>query len=110
MLNAKECAEKWKKVIQIYEETFPDNNPSITMKKIIEELGLDDTKEVFATVAAIKKKDGRIYGTNRAFMDGIPVNPDAIKWESGNPMISSRLDDIHTTHIDNLITELRKVS
>lgn len=107
MMEPKQCAEAWKTVCCIYESTINENNPEVTMNKIIETLGFDVTKETFATVSAIKKHDDRIYGSNREYMDSIPVNPDSIKHEYGNPMIYAGLDDIHTSHINNLITKLR---
>ena len=107
MMSPKECSEAWKEVCRIYDETREVNRPDNTMDKIIEELGIDKTLEVFATVAAIKKHDGRIYGNNRTFIGTIPVNPESLKWEHGNPMVSSYMDHIHTAHINNLITELR---
>ena len=80
-----------------------------TMSEIVQSFGLEKTKEVFATVAAIKKHDGRIYGKNREYMNSIPVDSENVEWRSGNPVVYAGLDDIHTTHIDQLITELRKL-
>lgn len=107
MMKPKQCAENWKAVCCIYESTISENKPKATMSKIIETLGIEATKEVFATVSAIKKHDGRIYGRNRDYMNSISVNPDSLNWEFGNPMIYAGLDDIHPAHINNLITELR---
>lgn len=42
-------------------------------------------------------------------MNRIMVDEDAVKWERGNPMIYTGLDDIHTSHVNNLITEIRKL-
>lgn len=106
MMTSKECAEAWKEVVRIYHDTR-ESSPKTTMKKIVDIFGVEKTKEVFATVAAIKKHDGRIYGENRKFTDSIPVNPETVEWKSGNPIMYSGLDDIHTTHINQLITELR---
>ena len=102
MMNAKEIANIWKEVVKIYNNTRENNLPEKTMEEIIRKFGLEKTKEVFATVAAIKKHDGRIYGKNREYMNSIPV-------DSGNPVVYAGLDDIHTTHINQLITELRKL-
>lgn len=41
-------------------------------------------------------------------MESISVNPDSVVYECGNPMIYAGLDHIHTSHINNLITELRE--
>lgn len=108
MLEPKKCAENWKEVVKIYNETR-ETNPEETMKKIVEALGFDTAKETFATVSAIKKHDGRIYGKNREYMDNISINPESVEWKSGNPMLYSGLDDIHTAHINQLIGELRKM-
>lgn len=108
-MNDKKCADLWRKIVSIYKETC-ETNPNATMNRIIEEIGLEDTKEVFATVAAIKKHDGRIYGANREYMNSIPVNSDNVVQSSENKMIYAGLDDIHTAHINQLITELRRIN
>lgn len=108
MMSPKECASAWTEVCRIYDETREINRPDKTIDKILETLGMDKTLEVFATVAAIKKHDGRIYGGNKEFVNSIPVNLDSVRWEHGNPMASSYMDHIHTAHINNLISELRR--
>lgn len=102
------CASIWKTVIKCYQKTIESNNPAITMAEIVNTIGLDNTKEIFATVSKIKEHDGRIYGANREYMNSIAINPDNVVWESSNPLIYAGLDEIHTAHINNLITELRK--
>lgn len=109
MMNAKEIANIWREVVRIYNNTREINLPEKTMSEIIYKFGLDKTKEVFATVAAIKKHDGRIYRKNREYMNSVHVNPENVEWRRENPVIYAGLDDIHTTHIDQLITELRKL-
>lgn len=42
-------------------------------------------------------------------MNSIPVDSKIAEWRSGNPVIYAGLDDIHTAHINQLITELRKL-
>lgn len=79
------------------------------MNQIIEWLGIDNTKEVFATIATIKKYDGRISHINREYTNSIPVNRLCIRPLRDNPVIYAGLDDIHMAHIDQLITELRKI-
>lgn len=109
MMNANEIANTWKEIVRIYNETREIAPPEGTMCDIIHKFGIKQTEEVFATVAAIKKHDGRIYGKNREYMNSIPVDPEIVEWRSGNPVIYAGLDDIHTTHINQLITELRKL-
>lgn len=107
-MNAKEIANAWREIVQIYNETR-ELTPKTTVCEIIRSFGVKQTKEIFATISAIKKHDGRIYGENREYMNGIPVDKEAIEWRRGNPVIGAGLDDIHTAHINQLITELRKV-
>lgn len=109
MLTPKECANAWKTVVRCYREGKKENNPRLTTNHIVEKLGMDVTKETFAAIAAIKKHDGRIYGKNREYMDAIPVDPECLVWDHSNPMLAAGLDEIHTTHVDNLITELRRL-
>ena len=109
MMNANEIAKAWKEIVRIYNETREIAPPESTMCDIIHKFGVKKTEEVFATVAAIKKHDGRIYGKNREYMNSISVDPEIVEWRSGNPVIYAGLDDIHTTHINQLITELRKL-
>lgn len=108
MMTPEECAQVWKKIVQIYNETRTIS-PETTMNEIVNTFGINKTKEVFAIIAAIKRYDGRIYGSNREFMKGISFNPEAAKWKDGNPMIYAGVDDIHTSHINQLITELRRI-
>ena len=108
MMTPAECASAWKVVVHIYNDTR-ETTPDATMNKIIDSLGIEKTKEVFATVASIKKNDGRIYGKNREYMNSISVNPVSVVWSHENRMIYAGLDDIHTAHINQLITELRKM-
>lgn len=106
MMNAKEIANVWKEIVKISNETR-EATPKTTINEIIDKFGMENTKEVFATVSAIKKHDGRIYGNNRDYMNSIPTDPQITEWRSGNPVIYSGLDDIHTTRINQMITELR---
>lgn len=108
MMNAMEIALTWKTIVQIYKETR-DETPGITVNEIVSLYGIDKAKEVFATVAAIKKYDGRIYDENRKYMDGIPVDQEIVELRNGNPLLYAGLDDIHTAHINQMITELRKL-
>lgn len=109
MMTSRECADAWKVVCEQYGATTSENKPSITMNKIIDALGKEKTKEVFATIAAIKAHDGRISRYNRQYLKSIEINPESIVWSHENPMSYAELDYIHTAHIDNLISELQHV-
>ena len=108
MMNANEIASVWKEIVRIYNNTR-NTSPKTIINEIVDTFGIEKAKEVFATVAAIKKHDGRIYGINREYMNSIPVDPENVEWRRGNPIIYAGLDDIHTTHINQLITELRQM-
>lgn len=107
MTDLVEIAKVWDGIIETYKETIPQNNPKVTVVAIYQKFGKAKANEAFATIAAIKKHDGRISSRNRKKLSSIPVNPDCIVWDRMiNPMIGCNLDDIHTAHIDNMITEL----
>ncbi|RHV70238.1 MULTISPECIES: hypothetical protein [Clostridia] len=109
MLKVNECADVWKNIVKLYNKT-KDKSPVVTIEQILERFGKETTEEVFATVAAIKAGDGRIYGKNREYMNSITINPDAVVMsECNNPMMYCGLDDIHSAHIDQMITELRSI-
>lgn len=78
------------------------------MTTIINKTRISKTKEIFATVAAIKKYDGKIDRINIDYMNSIPVNPMCIENNSNYLMTYACFDDIHTVHINQLITELRR--
>lgn len=107
-MTAKEIASAWKAVVKIYTNTR-EQTPKVTMNEIVVKFGKRQTEEVFATIAAIKKHDGRIYGKNREYMNSIPIDMSLTVWGMGNPIMYAGLDDIHTTHINQLITELRQM-
>lgn len=99
----------WKDIVNIFNETR-DEGPVVTVDKIVEKYGFDNTINTFAIVSGIKKNDGRIYGENRKFMDSILIDSMFLQWNAENPMRGCGLDDIHTAHINQMITELRKRS
>lgn len=103
-MDARQFVKNWKEIVDIYEKT---QTPKDTVDAIIASLGTEQTKEVFATVAAIKKHDGRIGRANRQYMDSISTNPRFTERSTDNPILYAGLDDIHTAHIDQMITELR---
>ena len=105
-MTPREVAETWNKIVFIYQTTIENNNPKFTMEQIIEQLGLETVKETFAVISTIKKDDGRIYGFNRKYMGSIVFNPTCIELNSNNPVLRSGIDEIHTAHINQLITEL----
>lgn len=106
MMDKRECANAWKQVNIIYDETINEDNPGITMEKIISTLGMENTMEVFAAITELKKNDERISSRNRSIMNDIPVLPECTEWNSNNPIIYADTDHIHTTHFDDLLSEL----
>lgn len=107
MTDLVEIAKVWDGIIETYKETIPQNNPKVTVAAIYRKFGKEKANEAFATIAEIKKHDGRISQRNRKKLSTIPVNPDCTVWDRTiNPMIGTDLDYIHTAHIDNMITEL----
>lgn len=110
LMTPKEAAEAWKKVCESYDATRALNlEPRVTMASIISDIGRKSAYQIFAIVTKIKKHDGRIYGENRNAMERINVDPACLVWDYTNPLVrTSLLDHIHPSHINQLITELRK--
>ncbi len=106
-MTVQKCADNWKKIVQIYKETC-DQNPDATVERIVSEIGENESLVVFSTIAHIKEHDGRIYGRNRNIMEQTPYVSDALDFNGFNPMKHAGLDDIHTTHINQLIGALIK--
>ena len=99
----------WKDIVNVFNETR-DEGPIVTVDKVVEKYGLDNTINTFVIVSGIKKSDGRIYGENRKFMDSVLSSPMFWEWKTDYHMRDCGLDDIHTAHINQMITELRKRS
>ena len=104
MMTQKECVNAWNKVIECYDKTC-ENGPKATVMAAVDELGMEKTQEVFATIAKIKQRDGRISDINKKAMENIPVNQDNCKRGHDNLMISAKLDYIHPARIDQMLTE-----
>jgi len=109
LMNPTQVAESWKEIVSIYENTIHKNNPALTMENIIFALGFITARETFAVIAAFKKNDGRISPSNRDYITSIPFDYKCLDINNYNPIIYSGIDRIHTAHIDNLISELRKL-
>lgn len=107
LFGAGELADAWRHVVEIYDVTR-DKTPEYTAERICSASGMDLTKQVFAAVGQIKKSDGRIYGKEREYVNSITVDPEAVEWKSDNPLIRAGLDDIHTTHIAQIIEAIMK--
>lgn len=107
ILTAEELKQMWLVIRECYDETR-GSSPAETLKLILNRIGEDACLQTFATVTEIKKSNGRINPANRAFLRPYFLNEKAAEWETGNPFIRAGLDHIHTTHIDQLISELTK--
>ena len=109
-LEAKQVANIWKRICEIYDETRETNRPDVTMEKILYEIDMNGVLEAFSAITKYKKHDGRIYGNNRKEMEMIETDPLLEECSHNNPLVNTyKLDHIHTAHINNLITELLKV-
>lgn len=103
MMTVREAQMAWWIVRKIYRETR-DKTPADTVHEILFNSPLDrvTTTEMFATITRIKEHDGRIYEENRKALEQVATNPEI------DYVNMTGLDDIHTTHINQMITELLK--
>lgn len=118
MKSSKEYAEIYKDLVQIYKEEIETSkytknycNPDKTVQKMLEKHDLDDIKMAFGIVGHIKVDlfhDGRIWGSNKGWIKEIPFPEDCKVWNHDNPFCNGTMDEIHTAHIDNLLTAIRK--
>lgn len=102
-LTPKQVQDNWSTIVFIY---FDDRNhsssPEITANRIVSEIGLQESLETFSVVCALKKHDGRIYGNNRNTMNQISFDPNCMNYRF------QQMDDIHSTHINQILTYLIK--
>lgn len=104
-MTGKEFANNWQKVIAIYNDT-KDKTPKDTAKSIVEQLGIEEALTVFSTIAQIKRYDGRIDERLRKALSDIPYIEEAVDRGDGYPIRLEGIDDIHTTHISQIIEAL----
>lgn len=107
MLETKIYADAWKTIRQIHKEC---DTPSECAERILAELGDQTSLEVLSAVVQLKPSDGRIHPHRRKFLYTISVNPDAVLWDHSNPLVYAGLDDIHTTHLDRVITYILRLT
>jgi hypothetical protein len=106
-MEPKEVAKGWKEIVSCYRET---DRPDKCVDRILSKMPKGKAEYIFAVVCRLKRDDGRIYGKAREYMDSIPVREDLVVYGSGNPICYAGLDDIHSTHIHQIIMELWKRS
>lgn len=106
-MTGKEFANNWQKVIAIYNDT-KDKTPKYTADNIIRQFGKQEALTIFSTIAQIKRYDGRIDRRLREALKDIPYIEEAVDRGDGYPIECKGLDDIHTTHISQIIEELLK--
>ena len=109
-MNGKECAENWKKIVSAYKENIRsgDSRPDHMMDKILDVMDIESAYVAFAAVAAVKSHDKRISPWNRDFLAKASIPDECKDWDPGNPMVYAGIDEIHMSHVDNLVTKLRK--
>ena len=104
MLDIKELNRCWQVCVEeIHADVAGKKSPRQTVKNIIDLLGEDNAKETFATIAQIKKHDGRIYPAEHEWAKNYPVNPENVE-----KYYNVRgLDAVHPAHIAQLLEEIR---
>lgn len=112
MISTKEMDAVWADIVKAYRDTML-LTPRDTVDRILKERDYDVVVETFSAVTRLKKGDGRICRRNRAWMESIPVMPECYDWIDPANHRTYRLhglDDIHTAHIDQLISELYELA
>ncbi len=103
-------ANGWLKLVEIYKETR-GHTPITTAAKFINAVGLESAIQVVSAIAGLKRHDGRIYGDNRNWTDNNIAKYMLLLYtehDRSNPLLSvGHLDDIHTAHLNQIITHIR---
>lgn len=110
-MTCEELRNAWQTFVSIYqnERQHSDNPSSAVAYQCMEQMGRKQVLELLATVSKLKAKDGRISSENRAYLSKIPTNPEAVHVTAGNRFVyvNPNLDTIHTSYLDQIITEIR---
>jgi len=113
----KEISDNWEKVVIAFNFLVSPNNckvsPDEFARHLIDCLGLEITKETLAVICEAKRSDGRIYTENRDYLrSSLPDSVVSDLAEDSMCIIKARigrLDDIHSTHINQTISALKKL-
>lgn len=105
--------QSWETLITAYKETVECSSYGMTgdPRKTIacaagKGVGTQELREVLAVIAKIKPHDGRFSASNRNWLYA-GLDFDAGDWYMEYGYYMGHLDDIHTTHLDNLASTLR---
>lgn len=111
--NRTRLQQNWEKFIAAYKETIEYGPYGMTgdPRKTIacaagKGIGTQELREVLAVIAKIKPHDGRFSDSNRNWLYA-GLDFDAGDWYMEYGYYMGHLDDIHTTHLDNLTSTLR---
>ena len=119
-LDVLRTREVWNYVVDAYKATVvygpygATGDPRATVLAALSADGVDwakvqsfaEIREVLAIFAMVKEYDGRISRSNREWL-ATSRTATATDWYMEWGIKMRRLDDIHTTHIDNLISTMR---
>ena len=108
MTTLEEYVDCWTRVYEIYGETVAKDDPELTVREIIEKIGREKTKEIFAVVTAEKKWDRSISAENRAIMNSISTDPQGLGLENIFKALKSNriINAIYSEHINDMLTVL----
>ena len=106
-------SKTWHTLIRAYKDTVEytshgaTGDPRKTIDKAMEEgATFDDLRQALAVIAHIKEHDGRFSRSNRQWLYE-SLDFDAGDWYIEYGRFMGGVDDIHTTHLDNLTSCLR---
>lgn len=108
-------ARTWKGLVRAYKDTVEYTPHGVTgdprktiARAMAEGATFDDLRQALGVIAHIKEHDGRFSRSNRQWLyEGVDFDADDWYLEYGRVM--GGVDDIHTTHLDNLVTHMRNM-
>ncbi len=112
----KEYGRIWQTITQIWRDevaSYPKlkMTPADFLTRLLKENTMDELITVFGIIAVYKTYDGRIYDENRRFLSermDPELRAEVVRDYSVIHGFFTGLDDIHTAHIDQAISAIRK--
>ena len=111
-----ELAKVWERITEIFKNEVADYphtkmSPEEFVKRLLKEVEMDTLINVFGVVAIYKTYDGRIFDENRRFLANLmdpEIRAEVVRDYRVVCGPFTRIDDIHSTHIDQTITAIRR--
>lgn len=102
-----EIIHTWKELVRVHNlSREAKKTPADTVCFLLKKVSTRTLQGTLAAYVQLKPHDGRIDAKSRKYLSPYFVDDALIEWSSDNPLIRMGLDDIHPTHVDQIIRAL----